>query len=78
MSRDGADSDYLSENGYGFLVEGDIPSGWGFDEPQEEKESIFGTFQEAKNWSLKNNGGAFTRNPNGSGYISKERRMYLE
>jgi len=26
-----ADSDYLRENGYSFLVEGDIPSDWGDD-----------------------------------------------
>ncbi|MEZ8942502.1 MULTISPECIES: hypothetical protein [unclassified Vibrio] len=26
---DGSDSDYLAENGYSFLVDGNIPKGWG-------------------------------------------------
>lgn len=67
-----ADSDYLRENGYSFLVEGDIPSDWGDDGVLQEQ-LIFDSFQEAKEWSLANNGQAFTRNPLGSGFVPKYR-----
>lgn len=75
MGRDGSDSDYLRENGYGFLVEGDIPSGWGDDDSSSRKTSlVFDNFQEAKEWSLANDGQAFTRNPVGSGFVPKNRK----
>ncbi|MBE8232089.1 MAG: hypothetical protein HAW67_00025, partial [Endozoicomonadaceae bacterium] len=35
MSRDGSDCDWLNENGYDFLVTGDIPSGWGDDDERK-------------------------------------------
>ncbi|MBO2606399.1 hypothetical protein [Shewanella algae] len=74
MSRDGSDSDYLRENGYGFLVEGDIPSSWGDDDSSSiKKDLVFDNFQEAKEWSLANNGQAFTRNPVGSGFVPKRK-----
>ena len=68
----GSDSDYLNENGYGFLVEGDIPSNWGSDNSSSKEPDYFETFSEALGWAKNNPGKAITRSHDGSGYIIKK------
>lgn len=64
MARDGSDADYLMENGWGFIVEGDFPSDWGqevnstppdFCEIDDQLfmrgQPLFETFEEAKVWA---------------------------
>lgn len=75
MGRDGSDSDYLREHGYGFLVEGDIPSNWGddsYEEYEDPEPDFFHSFQEAKKWALNNPGRTITRSPDGKGFIIKK------
>jgi Leucine-rich repeat (LRR) protein len=75
MGRDGSDSDYLREQGYGFLVEGDIPSDWGGNDESESNKSFFpekfDTFNEAKEWAKNNPDESITRSPVGEGFIVK-------
>jgi Leucine-rich repeat (LRR) protein len=71
----GCDADYLRENGYGNLVDGDIPD-WGdpptgYEEP--EKETLhFHSFRQAKAWARRNRGKTIIRNPNGHGFVAQE------
>lgn len=66
-----SDCDYLREKG--FPLDGNIPNEfWG---REVEKELVFHTFEEAKKWSMENDGKAFTRNPNNNGFIPKKNKM---
>lgn len=67
MGRDGSDSDWMNENGYGNLVRGEFPAGWGEDDNTPE----FDTFKEASDWAKSNVGKKIKRNPNGHGFIGE-------
>jgi hypothetical protein len=50
-----------------------LPSNWGMDDGPED--IYFSTYEEAKQWSLQNVGKAFTRSPDGSGFMPVKRRF---
>ena len=64
MGRDGSDSDYLRENGYDFLVKGEVPSSWDVERDDcvnTSETTHFKTFHEANNWAKNNPGKSFIR-----------------
>lgn len=71
----GSDYDYINEHMGGHDEDG-LPNfmsapGFGDDSPRVSKRIHFKTFNEAKEWSKTNDGKAFTRDPNGTGFIPK-------
>lgn len=66
------DADWMMENGYGSMLEGEFPDGWG--EENRDSHLEFDTYEEAKKWSQDHDGEAFIRNKNGTGYVPKIRK----
>lgn len=50
-----------------------LPSNWGMDDDVEPDDIYFSTYEEAKKWSIQNVGKAFTRSPDGSGFMPVKR-----
>lgn len=77
MARDGSDWDYINEHMGGHDEDG-LPNFMnepGFSDEHHQSPQItslkFNSFEEAKNWSLNNKGKAFTRSPDGNGFVPK-------
>ena len=51
-----------------------LPSDWGMDDDPDE--IYFSTYEEARQWAMSNVGQAFTRSPDGSGFIPKVKERY--
>lgn len=62
--------DFCESNGWNAGVESDYDKF--LDSLEGEDELIFHSFQEASQWSMKNNGAPFTRSPDGKSFIPKE------
>lgn len=71
----GSDWDYINDHMGGHDEDG-MPNfmnkrGFADDRPEPKKQARFKTFNEAKEWSISNSGKAFTRSPDGDGFIPK-------